>query len=132
MQSLSDSSNSKLVHLYNICHQNKQSPIGLNIAGIVCEYGVKSSAIHQYNMLTQMKTIYVPALLAEQYLVPAVNHHTRQSRHRQFTLIPAGADNFRYSFFPCTILKWNQLEDSITTAETLLQFKTGLARSSTN
>ncbi len=74
----------------------------------------------------------IVALPAEQYLVPAVNHHTRQPRHRQFTPIPAGTNYFRYSFFPRTILEWNQLEDSIMTTEILAQFKTGLARSSTD
>ncbi len=28
MQSLTNSNNNKLVHLYNICHKNKQSPSG--------------------------------------------------------------------------------------------------------
>ncbi len=58
MQSLSNSSNNKLVHLYNICHKNKQSPSGLNIARVTCEYNVKSCDIQQCNMLTQMNTIY--------------------------------------------------------------------------
>ncbi len=86
---------------------------------------------------SRLKMLYkvvsgIVALPAEQYLVQAVNRLTHQSKHRQFTHIPAGADNFRYSFFPSTILEWNQLEDSITTAETLAQFNTGLARSSTD
>ncbi len=59
MQSLSNSYNNKLVHLYNICHKNKQSPSGLNIARIACEYNVKSYNIQQCNMLTQMSKIYV-------------------------------------------------------------------------
>ncbi len=59
MQSLSNINNNKLVHLYNICHKNKQSPSGLNIARIVCEYSVKSYDIHQCNKLTQMNNIYV-------------------------------------------------------------------------
>ncbi len=58
MQSLSNSNNNKLVHLYNISHKNKQSPSGLNIASITCEYSVKSCDIHQCNMLTQMNKIY--------------------------------------------------------------------------
>ncbi len=45
MQSLSNSNNNKLVHVYNICHKNKQSPSGLNIARITCEYNVKSCDI---------------------------------------------------------------------------------------
>ncbi len=59
MQSLSNSTNNKLVHLYNICHKNKQSPSGLNIARIACEYSIKSCDIQQCNMLTQMNKIYV-------------------------------------------------------------------------
>ncbi len=59
MQSLSNSNNNKLVHLYNICHKNKQSPSGPNIARIACEYNVKSGDIQQCNMLTQMNKIYV-------------------------------------------------------------------------
>ncbi len=59
MQSLSNSNNTKLVHLYNICHKNKQSPSGLNIARIACECYVKSCDIQQCNMLTQMNKIYV-------------------------------------------------------------------------
>ncbi len=47
MQCLSNSNNSKIVHFYNICHKNKQSPSGLNIARIVCEYSVKSCDIQQ-------------------------------------------------------------------------------------
>ncbi len=57
MQSLSNSNNNKLV-LYNICHKNKQSPSGLNIARIACEYNDKSCDIQQCNMLTQMNKIY--------------------------------------------------------------------------
>ncbi len=53
MQSLSNSSNKKLVHLYDIFHKNKQSQIGLNIVKIACEYNVKSC-----NMLTQMNKVY--------------------------------------------------------------------------
>ncbi len=59
MQALSNSSNNKLVHLYNICHKNKQSPSGLNIARIACEYNVKSCDIQQCNMLIQLNNIYV-------------------------------------------------------------------------
>ncbi len=59
MQSLSNSNNNKLVHLHNICHKNKQSPSGLNIARIACEYSVKSCDIQQCNMLIQMNKIYV-------------------------------------------------------------------------
>ncbi len=59
MQSLSNSNNNKLVHLYNIYHKNKQSPSGFNIARIACEYNVKSCDIQQCNMLTQMNQIYV-------------------------------------------------------------------------
>ncbi len=59
MRSLSNSNNNKLVHLYNICHKNKQSPSGLNIARIVCEYDVKSCDIQQCNMLTQINKSYV-------------------------------------------------------------------------
>ncbi len=59
MESLSNSNNNKLVYLYNICHKNKQSPCGLNIARIACEYNVKSCDIQQCNMLTQMNKIYV-------------------------------------------------------------------------
>ncbi len=59
IQSLSNSNNNKLVYLYNICHKNKQSPSGLNIARIACEYNVKSCAIQQCNMLTQMNKMYV-------------------------------------------------------------------------
>ncbi len=59
MQSLSNSNNNKLVHLYNICHKSKQSPSGLNIARIACKYSVKSYDIQQCNMLTQMSKIYV-------------------------------------------------------------------------
>ncbi len=59
MQSLSNSSNNKLVYLYNICHKNKQSSSGLNISKIAYEYNVKSCDIQQCNMLTQMNTIYV-------------------------------------------------------------------------
>ncbi len=55
MQFLSNSNNNKLVHLYNICHKNKQSPSGLNIARITYEYNVKSCDFQQCNMLTQMK-----------------------------------------------------------------------------
>ncbi len=62
MQSLSNSNNNKLVHLYNICHINKQSPSGLNIARIACEYSVKSCDIQQCNMLTQMYKLYVAKL----------------------------------------------------------------------
>ncbi len=49
----------KLVHLYNIFHKNKQSPSGLNIARIMCEYSVKSYDIQQCKMLTQMNKIYM-------------------------------------------------------------------------
>ncbi len=56
---LSNSNNNKLVHLYNICHKNKQSPSGLNIARMACEYNAKSCDIQQCNMLTQMNKIYV-------------------------------------------------------------------------
>ncbi len=59
MQSLSNSNNNKLVHLYNICHKNKQSPTGLNIVRIACEYNIKSCDIQQCNMLTQMNKIDV-------------------------------------------------------------------------
>ncbi len=59
MQSLSKSNTNKLVHLYHICHKNKQSLSGLNIARIACEYSVKSCDIQQCNMLTQMNKIYV-------------------------------------------------------------------------
>ncbi len=59
MQSLSNSNNNKLVHLYNICRKNKQSPSGPNITRIACEYNVKSCDIQQCNMLTQMNKIYV-------------------------------------------------------------------------
>ncbi len=59
MQSLSNSNNNKLVHLYNICDINKQSLSVLNIARIACEYNVKSCDIQQCNMLTQMNKIYV-------------------------------------------------------------------------
>ncbi len=59
MQSLSNSNNNKLLHLYHICHKNKQSPSCLNIARIACEYNVKSCDIQQCNMLTQMNKIYV-------------------------------------------------------------------------
>ncbi len=59
MRSLSNSSNNKIVHLYNICHKHKQSSIGLNIARISCKYNVKSCNIQQCNMLTQMNKIYV-------------------------------------------------------------------------
>ncbi len=55
----SNSNNNKLVHLYNICHKNKQSPSGLNIARIACEYDDKSCDIIQRNMLTQMNKSYV-------------------------------------------------------------------------
>ncbi len=54
IQSLSNSNNNKLVHLYNICYKNKQSQSGLHIARIACEYNVKSCNIQQCNMLTQM------------------------------------------------------------------------------
>ncbi len=85
---------------------------------------------------SRLKMLYkvvscIVAQPAEQYLVSAVNHYTRQSRHRQFTQSLLKLTTFRYSFFPRTILEWNQLEDSIMSAETLAQFKTGLARSST-
>ncbi len=59
MQSLTNSNNNKLVHLHNICHKNKQSPNGLNIARIACEYKVKSCDIQQCIMLTQMNKTYV-------------------------------------------------------------------------
>ncbi len=59
MKSLSNSYNNKLVHLYSICHKNKQSPSGLDNARIACEYSVKSCDIQQYNILTQMKRIYL-------------------------------------------------------------------------
>ncbi len=59
MQSLSNSNNNKPVHLYNICHKNKQSPSGLNITSVACEYSVKFYDIQQYNMLTQMNIICV-------------------------------------------------------------------------
>ncbi len=59
MQSLSNSNNNKLVHLYNICHKNKQSPSGLNIARIACKYSVKSCEIQQCNILSLMNKIYV-------------------------------------------------------------------------
>ncbi len=59
MQSLSIRNKNKLVRLYNICHKNKQSQSGLNIARIACEYSVKSCDIHQCNMLTKMNKIYV-------------------------------------------------------------------------
>ncbi len=58
MQSLSNSGNKKWVHLYNISHKNKQSPSGLNIARIACEYNVKSCDIQQSNMVTQMNKMY--------------------------------------------------------------------------
>ncbi len=59
MQALSDNNNNKLVHFYNICNKNKQSPSCLNIGGIVCEYTARSCDIHQCNMLTQMIKVYV-------------------------------------------------------------------------
>ncbi len=59
MQSLSNSNINKLVHLYNICHKNKQSPSGLNIVRIECKYNVKSCDIQQSNMLIQMNKTYV-------------------------------------------------------------------------
>ncbi len=45
MQSLSNSNNNKLVHLYNICHKNKQSPSGLNIARTACVYQTSESGL---------------------------------------------------------------------------------------
>ncbi len=62
MQSLSNSNNKRLVHLYNICHKNKQSTSGLNIARIAYEYNAKSCDIQQCNMLNQMNKIYVEKL----------------------------------------------------------------------
>ncbi len=59
MQSLSNSNNNNLVHFYNICHKNKQSPRGLDNARIACEYNVKSCNIQQCNMLTQMNKTYM-------------------------------------------------------------------------
>ncbi len=53
------SNNNKLIHLYNIWHKNKQSPSGLNIVKIACEYNVKSCDTQQCDMLTQMNNIYV-------------------------------------------------------------------------
>ncbi len=57
MQSLSNSNNKKLVHLYHICHQNKQTPNGLNIARI--ESSITSCDIRQRNILTQMNKLSV-------------------------------------------------------------------------
>ncbi len=42
----------------------------------------------------------IVALPAEQYLVPAVNHHTHQSRHHQFTPIPAEVDLLEICILP--------------------------------
>ncbi len=55
MQSLSDSTNNKLVHLYSIYHKNKHSTSGINIARISCEYSVKFCDIQQCNMLKKNK-----------------------------------------------------------------------------
>ncbi len=59
MQCLSNSNNDKLGHLYNVCHKNKQSPSGLNIARIACEYEIKTSDIQQSNMLSLMNKVYI-------------------------------------------------------------------------
>ncbi len=59
MQPLSINNNNNLVHLYNICHKNKQSPSGLNIARMITFEYVKSSDNQQCNMLTQIYKIYV-------------------------------------------------------------------------
>ena len=59
MQCLSDNNNDKLAHLYNVCHKHKQSPSGLNVARIACEYETKTSDIQQRNMLSLKNKFYV-------------------------------------------------------------------------
>ena len=45
-------------HLYKVCHKNKQSTSGLNIAWIAGEYEIKTSDIQQCNILTLMNKVY--------------------------------------------------------------------------
>ncbi len=53
MQPLSNSNNNKLVHLYNICHKNKQSPSGLNIARIACN--IMLNPVTSTNVICSLK-----------------------------------------------------------------------------
>ncbi len=54
MQCLSNSNNNKLVHLYNICHKKQQSPSGLNITRIACEYNFTGAEHHNTTLITSV------------------------------------------------------------------------------
>ena len=48
---------------------------------------------------------------------------TRQSNPNCYKHIQTSKDAYKYSFYPRTIIQWNQLPSSVVTAETVESFK---------
>lgn len=66
------------------------------------------------------------ALPVDEVLQP-VQRHSRHLHCNSYRRIPANKDVFKFSFFPQTVLDWNNLPYPLTTIEDPKQFKTAVA-----
>ena len=72
----------------------------------------------------KIKTTGAPEYLFD--LIPETNHMYNTHSSDNVTTFYSRIDVYKYSFFPCTILEWNKLDENIQQSETIKSFRNSL------